>query len=366
MLTSIVPLPASSQDGGLNGDIGRAEIIFFGKSTPELHAEQRLETLERGIFGKPRNGSLSKRLDRIQKSLGESAKNAATQPETKSETKSQTTTTELAPPAESSSQPKTTQLPPPAESSPEPKAAHLPPRAESSPEPKTTQLPASSEPPLAPRAVKTSKELLQAGAQHYRQGNLLQADAVFRQVLVSDPKNVDALFNLGALAEGRGDYASALDLYRSASVLKPGDHELSEAAESMRSHVSQQHLSVGRPLFGSADFSQATGSSQFAINGPGFSGQQPIFGVSQPNAPSVMVGNVYSNNALLHTPQYSDPPMLQVNQPPSSQIGVAPPRRNASTRRAIVNGIHTGLMFAPIPGPFGALKCPLCSILNRW
>ncbi|MBK7841979.1 MAG: tetratricopeptide repeat protein [Candidatus Obscuribacter sp.] len=58
-------------------------------------------------------------------------------------------------------------------------------------------------------------------------------------MLSQDPQNVDAFFNLGALAEGRGDLIVALGHYRAAHALNPKDKQITEAVSSMEKALKQ-------------------------------------------------------------------------------------------------------------------------------
>ncbi len=57
--------------------------------------------------------------------------------------------------------------------------------------------------------------------QHHSAGRLPQADAIYRQILQSDPNQPDALHLLGVLAHQVGENASAVDLIAKALSIKP-------------------------------------------------------------------------------------------------------------------------------------------------
>lgn len=99
--------------------------------------------------------------------------------------------------------------------------------------------PAPSPPPGGqPTAVSSSgdlSEILRYGARKHAQGNLVEAEAAFRHVLSRDPQNVDAYFDLGALAEQKGDFIGALTDYRAALALHPQDKQIKEAVCAMES-----------------------------------------------------------------------------------------------------------------------------------
>lgn len=75
--------------------------------------------------------------------------------------------------------------------------------------------------------------VLRYGARKHAEGNYEEAEAAFRHVLSRDPSNVDAFYDLGALAERKGDLIAALSSYRAALALKPHDKEIAEAVSSI-------------------------------------------------------------------------------------------------------------------------------------
>ena len=75
--------------------------------------------------------------------------------------------------------------------------------------------------------------LLAQGAKLHKEGRIEEAEAIFKEVLIHDPQSVDAFYDLGAIAEGRGDLISALSHYHAALSLRPGDKDLKEAVSSV-------------------------------------------------------------------------------------------------------------------------------------
>ncbi len=86
--------------------------------------------------------------------------------------------------------------------------------------------------------------VLKYGARKHAEGNYDEAEAAFRHVLSRDPANVDAFYDLGALAERKGDLISALSSYRAALALKPHDKEIADAVSSIEKTLRN------RPAFG--------------------------------------------------------------------------------------------------------------------
>ena len=92
-------------------------------------------------------------------------------------------------------------------------------------------------PGVAPKRPATHKldanvALLASGAKLHKEGKIDEAELIFRQVLAKDPRCVDAFYDLGAVAESRGDLIGALSNYHAALSLRPADRELKEAVRS--------------------------------------------------------------------------------------------------------------------------------------
>src|SRR5437879_6404863 len=64
-------------------------------------------------------------------------------------------------------------------------------------------------------------EALTLGIDHQRAGRLPQAEAVYREILHSDPRNPDALHLLGLLAHQSGKHELALGFIGQAIALRP-------------------------------------------------------------------------------------------------------------------------------------------------
>ena len=78
---------------------------------------------------------------------------------------------------------------------------------------------------------------LQQATQLYSQGQTSQAEAMFKNVLSLDSTNTDANYNLGAIAESRSDWQSALHYYQAALRGNPTDEDTKNAIESMQAKI---------------------------------------------------------------------------------------------------------------------------------
>ena len=65
-------------------------------------------------------------------------------------------------------------------------------------------------------------KILERGIEHHQAGRRQEAERIYRQVLLRDPENADALHLLGLLAKEAGDRQGAFNLIRKAVELEPG------------------------------------------------------------------------------------------------------------------------------------------------
>lgn len=68
--------------------------------------------------------------------------------------------------------------------------------------------------------------------QHYD-----EAEKLFKKVLTLTPKNADAKYNLGAIAEWHNDLNKALAFYKEALALKPGDRDFQKAVQDVQTKM---------------------------------------------------------------------------------------------------------------------------------
>lgn len=77
--------------------------------------------------------------------------------------------------------------------------------------------------------IEDPAEIFGSAVRAYQANNLSEAERLFKKVLKLDPRNAEAVFNLGTLAEKRGDLTLALEHYRVALKLKPTDRDFRAA-----------------------------------------------------------------------------------------------------------------------------------------
>jgi len=250
------------------------------------------------------------------------------------------------------------------------------------------------------------RNLLTYGARKHKEGSLTEAEDCFRRVLSQDPQNVDAFFNLGALAEGRGDLIVALGHYRAAHALNPKDKQITEAVSSMEKALKQggngsdtritrscfsltppfalpHPLPVGGTIASPVDFTNTgfggslsafpqrpQGQNLLTPSGYSASAAAPVLLPTADPAPVSQDGQLFQ---LSGTQNAAMPPVVPVQQnnqtPPSltvgnSQSGAAPtgPSRGRMAARAAANmALSIGTSYA-LRGT--GLHCPICRIVR--
>src|SRR5438876_12321213 len=83
----------------------------------------------------------------------------------------------------------------------------------------------------------TCAQAIQIALQHHRAGRLAEAEAIYRQVLQVEPKNIDALHLLGVLAHQTGNQDAAAQLIGQAIQLGGG----AEAYNNLGNVLKAQH-----------------------------------------------------------------------------------------------------------------------------
>jgi protein O-GlcNAc transferase len=126
---------------------------------------------------------------------------------------------------------------------------------------------------------------LQAATAHHRAGRLAQAEAIYQEILQSEPNNADALHMLGLIAAQLGSTDTAIALFKKATAAKPSDPayhcnlglalqtngRLDEAAESFRKAISLKsnyaayHNNLGSALLAIGQYDAAINSFSKAI-----------------------------------------------------------------------------------------------------
>lgn len=171
----------------------KQENFLFGHAKEDKDLDFRLDAVEKVVFGQTHDGSFGDRVDLIDKMIGKSKDEIVLLPQ--------------APKLDNSSE----QVAPP---------------------PNVVKESYESEP-----AQSVSQANLERATALYSQGNLNEAEKLFKQVASADSSNVDAVYNLGVISEDKHDYRSALEYYKKALKLNPSDNDLVEAVRNMTQKI---------------------------------------------------------------------------------------------------------------------------------
>lgn len=212
-LVSMLLMPLPSLAALAAADAARLdsyEKSVFGSVRKSLTEESRLRALETNLFGQIKSGAAKGRLDSIAKMVAPSTKSSTPQylPPLAAQMDSSAFAKEPAPVA--------------VDNSHDDDAAPA---------------------PVARKAEPTDrvKDLLRQALVKHNQGDRAGAQNTFKQVLSIDPRNSDANFNLGAMAEDAGDLQAAQRFYRTAAGSNPSDNEIQDALASVDGKLQQQH-----------------------------------------------------------------------------------------------------------------------------
>lgn len=181
--------------------LGGLETVIYGSAHKNLPNEKRVDSLEKILFGKTHSGSLHARIFAIATALNGTANT-------------------LSPPIAPALDREDT-LKGPA------------PRV-------TSEGDWEADEPNAPASDAKQARInnsLQQAMQLYNDGQISQAEVMFKKVLSLDSRNADANYNLGAIAESRSDWEEALHYYQTALRSNPGDEDIKNAIASMQSKL---------------------------------------------------------------------------------------------------------------------------------
>ncbi len=227
--------------------------------------------------------------------------------------------------------------------------------------------------PSAKEAIKSStnakgnassqraKELLEAGAKLHRSGHRDQAEQLFKQAIAVDPCNAaDGFFNLGAIAEGRGDIVAALGHYRAGLAMRSDDKELKEAVVAMETKLSSSPDAFVHPP---RAFTAPIGSPEIpvlSVETPEFTPQDAYLPPYQSAPVAQQNGAPFQLHSSMNTgfTPHVNPPLL----PQAGQFGQNPPKQaGASAGAAVMRAV---LRVGANAALGGGLHCPRCHIFG--
>jgi tetratricopeptide (TPR) repeat protein len=116
--------------------------------------------------------------------------------------------------------------------------------------------------------------LVRDALQKYASGQTNQAESLLLKALKTDPNNIDVNFNLGAIAEQRGDLNKAFNYYQKALSINPNDMEIKEAFMAIDQKLKNEHTAIiqerqaahFKQLANAASSAYKSGNYDFAIN----------------------------------------------------------------------------------------------------
>lgn len=185
---------------------------------------------------------------------------------------------------------------------------------------------------------------LEAAVKLHHDGKTSEAEQSLKKILEENPKNADAFFSLGAIAESRGDLRAALEYYTTAMQYNPNDSESKDAVADLSRRLTAQQNTAEQPVF----------SNPFAATVP----------PPEPSAPGVpfLQGRAWDVNANANANATVSPPRghapLSVTLPTVPTANVTQNGRPNTFARALTRAA----LGAALSGT--GLHCPMCHILN--
>lgn len=223
LLSAMLALPASMQlawadtpKAATHDDaaLAKYERIMFGQQKHQGNQEERLEAIEGSLFGKRQHGSIEHRLQAIGKML---------EPQTHHSPASASSAPPVAP-AHHRPAHETTSVSTPSH------------HEQVSAQKEDTERSATMQKghvSILEEKEQDSTALMDKAMKAYQSGNTIEAAQFFQQVTLVDNQNADAHFNLGVLAENKGNLQQALARYKAALALSPQDGEYQGAVEAV-------------------------------------------------------------------------------------------------------------------------------------
>ncbi|CAN5128421.1 hypothetical protein BH10CYA1_BH10CYA1_63850 [soil metagenome] len=185
--------------GSSNSSLDIFEKSIFGETHTKLSETSRLKDLEMNLFGRVHTGSTAARTAEISKALGGAKNDNLLLPA-------------LAPQLDTSTG----------------NDIHSAPSAANDSYSSDSPITASGD---------VEKETLRNAMRLYSQGRTDEAERQFRKALSINKNSSDAYYNLGVIAEGKGDLQGALNSYRSAARINPSDTDLAGAISSLETKL---------------------------------------------------------------------------------------------------------------------------------
>ncbi len=153
--------------------------------------------------------------------------------------------------------------------------------------------------------INKTKSLLAEGYEAYRAGDYSKAENIFLITVDSDPKNVNALMGLGAIAVVNKDYRSAIQYYEEVLSIKPNNLNTLEAIANLSGLVPlnanwEKQLFEVTELYPNSSVLQNACGNSYASKHNWLAAQQNYFNAlaNSPNNPDYMVNLAVSYDHL--------------------------------------------------------------------
>jgi hypothetical protein len=236
MLLISSSLPAlAAEPKGLMHRVGKIEETIFGTQHADKPLHARISELEAQTVGGEKTGALAKRTEVLEKAVHGTVAGSAPSAKPVAKGAAKTATKHTPAPKVSVHKPIPTTT-----------SEYMPPIA--------PQLDISGHSPVAKdepaadghHSAPNVDEHLRHGTAAYQAGNAEEAEKKFKEALQLSPFNSHASYNLGAIAEARGDLATALGNYRTALIGSPNDPQIQEAIAQVEAQIAMKQDSPFR------------------------------------------------------------------------------------------------------------------------
>lgn len=349
----------SRADDAADPRIDKAEQLLLGKTSADQPLESRLDAVEMSLYGKTKHGSVSKRLDAISDFLGIKSDHSGAPKDT-----SVNASNTYASPKDASLDSVNPEFAPK-------HAASAPASNGVVNASNESYLKAASKTEMPPKNLQ-ARDLLREGMRQFSRGQYKEAEETFRRVLGVDPRNADAFYNLGSLAERRRDYVVALTNYRAALNFNPTDKDYISAVEAMEHQLSASPASSAAPIH----TTKTATLGHFSVPVDAASANAPLLDVVSPiggganGQPFQLSGT--KNDLIMNTTQFTNnyAPTMSVSQPfgarmsvnqqgPPPTMGVAqqPPKNGSGFGKVLNVGMRAALYSS-------GLHCPICRMMG--
>lgn len=234
--------------------------------------------------------------------------------------------------------------------------------------PPTAPKKVDSMPPAAPSIAATmnstgpnaqARDLLREGLRQYSSGQYREAEDTFRRVLTVDPRNADAFYNLGSLAERNHDFVMALTNYRAALNFNPKDKDYIAAVTAMEHQLSASSRSSAAST--SAQRTATLGHFKVPVDVDTSSAPLNAGYPVSTGQPFQLSGT--QNDVLMNTTQFTNNnymPTMNVNQqqpPPTMGVAQQPPKKGGGFGKVMNVGMRAAFYSS-------GLHCPVCRIMG--